>query len=235
MRENKSGSSHRTTDQTDADMGTRPTFGDDTGTSRSVLEELRKYPFFFDDDEPADTYSAHAARVGMARDATPPRSPALPTEIRPLPTCTSLSKTCLEMTNKAAGSARETPPPETPVSLAGRHTAAITRTQSTAPMPSAAPALPVAAIDTVTTQETVAPAAHTSQAPQLAQEAWYNRVPTGVSLVAIIVYFLIGGVALLGTGLVLGGLGGTLMAIFGLAVTSVAAFVTWQELISTGG
>ena len=60
-------------------------------------------------------------------------------------------------------------------------------------------------------------------------------MPADIPLVAIIIYFLIGGVALLGTGLVLGGIGGTLMALFGLAVTAIAAFVAWQELSNARG
>ncbi len=225
MRENKSGPNRWTTDQPEA--AALPKFGEGLPPSRSAFEELRKYPFFFADDDDAESVNPPQARATHAdieqRSATAPPIPAPPTEIRPLLAYTPPSEVRAEVTNKAAEQSAETPAPAASASLAERHAAAIARHATIEP-----------AID----RETSAPAPRTPQAhPQaqgIAQEPWYSRVPTGVSLIAVIVYFLIGGVALIGTGLVLGGLGGGLLALFGLAVTAVAAFVAWQELTSTG-
>lgn len=234
MRENKSGPNRWTTDQTEAKAEALPNFGDDPGASRSAFEELRKYPFFFadDDDEPTNTLPTRAARADMERSATAPPIPAPPAAIRPLLVQPLSAEARVQTTSKAAAPAPETAAPVAPASLAERHAAAIARKQATPP---ASPAPLAAPLESSADQEVVAPAPRAPRTPHPAQEPWYSRVPTGVSLVVVILYFLIGGVALIGTGLVLGGLGGTLMALFGLAVTSVAAFVAWQELTSTGG
>lgn len=243
MRENKSGPNRWTTDQPEA--AALPKFGEGLPPSRSAFEELRKYPFFFADDDDAESVNPPQARATHAdieqRSATAPPIPAPPTEIRPLLAYTPPSEVRAEVTNKVAEQSAETPAPAASASLAERHAAAIARKQytpSAPPAPLAAPIERHATIEPAIDRETSAPAPRTPQAhPQaqgIAQEPWYSRVPTGVSLIAVIVYFLIGGVALIGTGLVLGGLGGGLMALFGLAVTAVAAFVAWQELTSTG-
>ncbi len=248
MRENKSGPDRWTTDQADVEKEALPKFGDGLPPSRSAFEELRKYPFFFADDadEPTTTPQARAAHAAVARSATVPPIPAPMTEIRPLlaqpPVVSPPPATAprAEMPSQTLPPVRESAAPTVAASLAARHAAAIARKEP-ATLPSAAP-LPVPIAPAIE-EEMPAPATRVPQAPrapqippqaqrasQPAQEPWYSRVPTGISLVAALVYFLIGGVALIGTGLVLGGLGGGSMALFGLVVTSVAAFVAWQEL-----
>lgn len=232
MRENKSGPNRRATDRSKAEAETLPNVVDDLGKSRAAFEELRKYPFFFadeDDDEPTNAPLSRAAHAELERSATAPPIPAPPTEIRPLLAQPLVGAARAEATSRGAAPVPESAAPVAVASLAERHAAAIARKQSATPAPSAPPAPPAAPIESAAERETIA---HAAQVPQPVQEPWYSRVPTGVSLVAVIVYFLIGGVALIGTGLVLGGLGGSLMAIFGLAVTSVAALVAWQELTS---
>lgn len=242
MRENKSGPNRWTTDQPEA--AALPKFGEGLPPSRSAFEELRKYPFFFADDDDAEPEAlpqTRAAHPALERSATAPPIPAPPTEIRPLLARTSPSETRAAVTTAAAEQGPQTPAPVASASLAERHAAVIARKQytpSAPPAPLAAPVERNATVASAIEREPSIPAPRSPQAhPQaagIAQEPWYSRVPTGVSLIAAIVYFLIGGVALIGTGLVLGGLGGGLMALFGLAVTSVAAFVAWQELTSTG-
>lgn len=229
MRENKSGPNRRATDRSKAEAETLPNVVDDLGKSRAAFEELRKYPFFFadeDDDEPTNAPLSHAE---LERSATAPPIPAPPTEIRPLLAQPLVGAARAEATSRGAAPVPESAAPVAVASLAERHAAAIARKQSAPPAPPAVPVPSAAPIESAAERETIA---HAAQVPQPVQEPWYSRVPTGVSLVAVIVYFLIGGVALIGTGLVLGGLGGSLMAIFGLAVTSVAALVAWQELTS---
>ncbi len=229
MRENKSGPNRRATDRSKAEAETLPNVVDDLGKSRAAFEELRKYPFFFadeDDDEPTNAPLSHAE---LERSATAPPIPAPPTEIRPLLAQPLVGAARAEATSRGAAPVPESAAPVAVASLAERHAAAIARKQSAPPAPPAVPVPSAAPIESAAERETIA---HAAQVPQPVQEPWYSRAPTGVSLVAVIVYFLIGGVALIGTGLVLGGLGGSLMAIFGLAVTSVAALVAWQELTS---
>jgi len=235
VRENKSGPNRRATDRSKAEAETLPNVVDDLGKSRAAFEELRKYPFFFadeDDDEPTNAPLSRAAHAELERSATAPPIPAPPTEIRPLLAQPLVGAARAEATSRGAAPVPESAAPVAVASLAERHAAAIARKQSAPSAPPAPPAASVpsaAPIESAAERETIA---HAAQVPQPVQEPWYSRVPTGVSLVAVIVYFLIGGVALIGTGLVLGGLGGSLMAIFGLAVTSVAALVAWQELTS---
>jgi len=229
VRENKSGPNRRATDRSKAEAETLPNVVDDLGKSRAAFEELRKYPFFFadeDDDEPTNAPLSHAE---LERSATAPPIPAPPTEIRPLLAQPLVGAARAEATSRGAAPVPESAAPVAVASLAERHAAAIARKQSAPPAPPAVPVPSAAPIESAAERETIA---HAAQVPQPVQEPWYSRAPTGVSLVAVIVYFLIGGVALIGTGLVLGGLGGSLMAIFGLAVTSVAALVAWQELTS---
>jgi len=243
VRENKGGPDRWTTDQADAAKETLPKFGEGLPPSRSAFEELRKYPFFFADDdaddEPTNTPQARAAHAAVERSATAPPIPAPMTEIRPLLAQPPATETRAELPGQIPPPVRERAAPTAAASLAARHAAAIARKESATPPPAAPLPVPIAPaieeeLPAPVTRAPQAPRApqtpQAQQAPQPAQEPWYSRVPTGVSLIAAIVYFLIGGVALIGTGLVLGGLGGGLMALFGLVVTSVAAFVAWQEL-----
>ena len=233
MREKKSDPNRWTADRADSEAEVLPKFGEGFAPSRSAFEELRKYPFFFadDDDEPTQTAPTPVAHADMARSATVPPIPAPPAEIRPLLAHHAPPEARVEVTSRTVTPIAETAAPAAPTSLAARHAAAIAR-KHVAPV--AAPAAPAHAlpIEPVADPEEAIPAPRAARAtqPSPEQEPWYSRVPTGMSLVAVIVYFLIGGVALIGTGLVLGGLGGTLMALFGLVVTAVAAYVAWQEL-----
>lgn len=230
MRENRGGPNRWQTDRSEA--GALPDLGDGPGSSRAAYEELRKYPFFFadEDDEAPDPPPALAAQAERELSATAPPLPAPPTEIRPLLTRAPETTAQHEVQRKAPEATPEAPAPASPpmaASLAERHAAAIARQQHAAPAaprPSAAPVAPAAG------SAAGAPTAHVPQAFVPVSGPWHQHLPAGISLVAVILYFLIGGVALLATGLVLGGLGGTLIALFGLVVTAVAAFVAWQEL-----
>jgi hypothetical protein len=257
VRENKSDPNRWTTERSEAEA--LPKLGEGLPPSRSAFEELRKYPFFFandDADERGDLPPSSAPHTTMERSATLPPLPRPSAEIRPLLVHPAPGEARAEVTAKVAEKKPEsTVAAATAASLAERHTAALARRQNA---PTASPPPVVAAAERVVPVERPVPiepaapielddepAMHTPRprvphihpaAQAIAQESagarepWYSRVPTGASLIATILYFLIGGVALIGTGLVLGGLGGGLMALFGLVVTSVAAFVAWQEL-----
>jgi len=237
VRETKSDPNRWTADRADSEAEVLPKFGAGLAPSRSAFEELRKYPFFFadDDDEPTQTAPTPVAHADMARSATVPPIPAPPAAIRPLLAQIAPTETRVEVPSKPVAPLADTAVP-TPASLAERHAAAIARKQAAPVMPPAAP-VQTLPIEPIADYEEVAPAPRAARATPASQEqeAWYSRVPTGISLVAVIAYFLIGGVALIGTGLVLGGLGGTLMALFGLVVTAVAAYAAWQELTNARG
>ena len=245
MREKKSDPNRWTADRADVETEAFPTFGEGRAPSRTAFEELRKYPFFFadDDDEQGTPSATPVARAEMERSAAAPRIPAPLAEVRPLLPQTAPTEdrpeaksTLATPVRPAAPRADADVPPPTTISLADRHAAALARKQATPVVQPTATAIDqpdeIAAVqeEEVVAAPRVPRATQSEREPQA--EPWYSRVPTGVSLVAAIAYFLIGGIALVGTGLVLGGLGGTLMALFGLAVTAVAAFVAWQELTS---
>lgn len=237
MREKKSDPNRWTAERGNSEADVLPNFGEGLVPSRSAVEELRKYPFFFadDDDEPTQTAPAQLAHTEMARSATAPPIPAPPAEIRPLLAQVAPTEKRVEVPSKPVAHLTDTAVP-TPATLAERHAAAIARKQAVPVTPPAAPTH-TPPIEPVADYQEIVPAPRAARAtpPSQGQEPWYSRVPTGPSLVAVIAYFLITGVALLGLGLVLGGLGGTLMALFGLVVTSVAAYVAWQELTNARG
>ena len=258
MRDKKSDPHRWTADRADAAAKASPDFGEGLTPSRTAVEELRKYPFFFaddDDDERVAPSTTPVAHAELERSAAAPRIPAPLAEIRPLLPQIAPTEERPEAKSKPvapvrpAASARPaapktdaTPEADTEVptpaaaSLAERHAAALAHKQA-APIARPEAAVTDRSDETVAVEEEAVAAPRAARATQVAQgpqtEPWYSRVPTGVSLVAVIAYFLIGGIALIGTGLVLGGLGGTLMALFGLVVTAIAAFVAWQELTNT--
>jgi hypothetical protein len=62
-----------------------------------------------------------------------------------------------------------------------------------------------------------------------------DSVLTGTTLLAVIAYFAIGGIALIITGLILGGFAGILMALVGLLSAAVAGVAGWQQFGSQRG
>jgi uncharacterized membrane protein len=60
-------------------------------------------------------------------------------------------------------------------------------------------------------------------------------VLTGTTLLIVIAYFACGGVALIVTGLILGGLAGILMALVGLLSAAAAGMAAWQQFAATSG
>lgn len=59
-----------------------------------------------------------------------------------------------------------------------------------------------------------------------------DSVLTGTTLLAVIAYFAIGGIALIITGLILGGFAGILMALVGLLSAAAAGIAGWQQFAS---
>jgi hypothetical protein len=62
-----------------------------------------------------------------------------------------------------------------------------------------------------------------------------DTVLTGTTLLAVIAYFAIGGIALIITGLVLGGFAGILMALVGLLSAAAAGVAGWQQFAGLRG
>lgn len=195
----------------------RPAFHDDPGLRRSALDELRQYPSFADDDDAIDTVALGAvqedtgtAALGTVQEDTGDN--ALP-----------VAATRLASEDAAISGVAE------PLSVAADTTPAAA--QQFADQDNARPSRPPAVADgnvgaSANESLTAAPVFTPSYSP------WYSRVPTGTALFLIILYFTIGGAVLIGLGLGLGGIGGTLMALFGLVIASIAAFCAWQELVS---
>jgi hypothetical protein len=62
-----------------------------------------------------------------------------------------------------------------------------------------------------------------------------DTVLTGTTLLVVIAYFACGGVALIITGLILGGFAGILMALVGLLSAAAAGMAAWQQFAATSG
>ena len=62
-----------------------------------------------------------------------------------------------------------------------------------------------------------------------------DSVLTGTTLLAVIAYFAIGGIALIITGLILGGFAGIVMALVGLLSAAAAGVAGWQQFASQRG
>lgn len=79
------------------------------------------------------------------------------------------------------------------------------------------------------------------QAPERRPSGRANRVEqtatvlTGTTLLAVIAYFAIGGIALIITGLILGGFAGILMALVGLLSAAAAGVAGWQQFAGQRG
>ena len=71
--------------------------------------------------------------------------------------------------------------------------------------------------------------------PPISARRSSSRIPradlplTGTALLAAILYFAIGGVALIIVGIILGGVAGILLALVGLLSAAAAGLAAWQE------
>lgn len=62
-----------------------------------------------------------------------------------------------------------------------------------------------------------------------------DSVLTGTTLLVVIGYFACGGIALIITGLILGGVAGILMALVGLLSAAAAGVAAWQQYAANAG
>lgn len=62
-----------------------------------------------------------------------------------------------------------------------------------------------------------------------------DSVLTGTTLIAVIAYFALGGIALIITGLILSGFAGILMALVGLLSAAAAGLAGWQQFANQRG
>lgn len=222
MREKKDEESRGVARQ--ADHKPPPAFHDDPGARYTALHELRKYPFFADDDAVFDNTVRSTIQQNDAGSLPPSEAQQAVSEVDTIAVAHEQLRSAVDITPAAV-------PQYTLPDVQSQ--AEPQRWVDTAPATA-----PQYTSQDNTTQSLIFAAAErgTRTSPGedriLARAPWYSRAPTGTTLFLVILYFTLGGTALIGTGLVLGDIGGTLMVLFGLIIAMIAGSFAWRELMS---